>query len=104
MSLYAGAADVYTCDELSGEERYRILEYVRRKMGYEYDYLLITWEAIRYFLHRTLPFREPPHTCICSTLWCEAYRSVGVDLCPEVPFPSPADLARSLRLRKVSEI
>ncbi|WP_067932205.1 hypothetical protein [Alicyclobacillus kakegawensis] len=101
LSAYKGLADLYTCDELNEGQRAGIRDYVLREYGYDYDYWLIGWEGVRYLLHLVLPFQEPPRTRICSTLWCEAYRSVGVDLCPQVRFPAPADLARSLRLRKV---
>lgn len=104
MSTYAGKADLYTCDELDDHQRAGIRDYVLREYGYDYDYWLIAWEGIRYLFNLILPFQEPPRKRICSTLWCEAYRFVGVDLCPEVRFPSPADLSRSPRLRKVRSL
>ncbi|GMA55480.1 hypothetical protein GCM10025857_68370 [Alicyclobacillus contaminans] len=47
-----------------------------------------------------LPWRER-HTVICSTLAADAYRVAGVELCPKVRYPAPADVAESQLLRKV---
>lgn len=100
LETYTGAADVYTCAILSDEQRTQITTYALKEIGTRYDYLLIGWEAVRYVLHLVLPFYEGKRR-ICSTLWSDAYRSTGVDLCPGIPYPSPADLATSPLLQKV---
>jgi hypothetical protein len=97
---YTGRADVYTCDLLTDEQRRHIIEYVRSFVGTRYDYLLIVWEAARYLLHLVWPYYEGKAR-ICSTLWSDAYRSAGVDLCPGVKYPTPGDMAQSKLLRKV---
>jgi hypothetical protein len=101
LDYYAGGADVYTCDALTDAQRAQIVEYVKRAVGYRYDYLLLAVEAARYLLHVCLPYREPFRSRICSTLWSDAYRAAGVDLCPGIRYPSPGDIAQSKLLRKV---
>lgn len=100
LDFYDGQADVYTCDVLTDEQRKQIITYVQNEVGSHYDYVLIVWELIRYLLDVMLPFYEGKRR-ICSTLWSDAYRSAGVDLCPTTLFPSPADLANSSLLRKM---
>lgn len=101
---YADVGDVFTCDTLTDEQRRKIVDYVKREVGGHYDWSLLFVELIRYALHIILPYREPASARICSTLWADAYRAVGVDLCPGVKYPSPADLAKSPLLRKVGGI
>lgn len=100
LDYYWGHADVYTCDSLTDEQRQKIVEYVTAFVGSRYDYPLIVWEAARYLLRWVWPYKEGKSR-ICSTLWADAYREVGVELCPGIRYPSPADLAQSKLLRKV---
>lgn len=100
LDAYKGQAVVYTCDLLTDEQREKIVEYVSAFVGTHYDYLLLFWEWARYKLKWVWPYKENK-TRICSTLWADAYRSVGVDLCPGIRYPTPADLAQSKLLRKV---
>lgn len=100
LDFYDGKADVFTCDGISTTQRRLILGYVLKEVGTRYDYLLIGWEAVRYLLNVMLPFHEF-HTRICSTLWSDAYKAAGIDLCPGILYPSPGDLAQSKLLRKV---
>ncbi|GIM47050.1 hypothetical protein DNHGIG_25990 [Collibacillus ludicampi] len=100
LDYYAGRADVYTCDSLTNEQIKEIVEYVTDFVGTRYDYLLLAWEWARYKLHRVWPYKETK-TRICSTLWADAYREAGVDLCPGIIYPTPGDLAKSSLLRKV---
>jgi hypothetical protein len=101
LDFYAGQYDVYTCDTLTDEQRAQIVDYVTRAVDYHYDYILVAVEFVRYVFHIMLPYREPFSARICSTLWADAYRSVGVDLCPGIRYPSPADIAQSKLLRKI---
>jgi cell wall-associated NlpC family hydrolase len=95
------APDIYTCDVLTDDQRRRIVQYVTEQVGTRYDWLLILWEGLHYLLHLTLPYHEHKRF-ICSTLWADAYRTVGIDLCPWTRYPTPGDLARSFFLRKVN--
>ncbi|WP_067923638.1 hypothetical protein [Alicyclobacillus shizuokensis] len=101
LDYYDGVSDVFTCDMATEEQRQQIVEWVVNRLGGHYDYLLIGWEALHYILHVDLPYNPDPNRFDCSQLWSEAYRSVGIDLCPGIKFPSPADTANSPVLRKV---
>lgn len=100
---YSGRADVFTCKRLSSDDRKKIVSYATRKIGTSYDYYLLVWEASRFLLHWVWPY-ENTNSSLCSTLWSEAYRNAGIDLCPEVKFPAPGDLAKSKYLNKVKSI
>lgn len=97
---YTGCADVFTCERLSNDDRTKIVSYVNGKIGTSYDYSLIIWEASRCFFNWVWPY-ETRDSSICSTLWSEAYRKAGIELCPDVKFPVPGDLAKSRYLHKV---
>jgi uncharacterized protein YycO len=99
MSMYKGTADVFTCDTLTDEQRDLIAIYIISQLGTHYDWILSFLEGIRYIFHVMLPYKEF-HNHICSTLWNDAYKSVGIDLCPNIKDPSPADLSGSKLLRK----
>ncbi len=101
LDYYHGVSDVFTCDSLTDEQRNQIVAFVMKEVGTEYDYLLIPWEFEHYVFHVDLPFAEDDARHDCSTLWSDAYRSVGVDLCPGVKYPTPGDLGTSMRLRKL---
>lgn len=100
IGLYAGRADVFTCDVLTEEQRRKIVNYITGKVGSHYNYFLVLWQISRYWLHWSWPY-QPGDGSLCSTLWTDAYREAGVNLCPDIPFPSPGDLANSKLLRKV---
>lgn len=73
-----------------------------RYIGKHYSYALIAWEFVRYELGVLLPFwRHNP--IICSTLWQDVYRDIGIELCPKVRFASPGDLAESRLLMPVGK-
>jgi len=97
---YTGRADVFTCERLSNDDRRKIVDYVTGKIGASYDYDLIIWEASRYLFNWVWPY-DNKDSSLCSTLWSEAYRKAGIDLCPDVKFPVPGDLAKSRYLHKV---
>jgi uncharacterized protein YycO len=98
MSMYKGKADVFTCDTLTDEQRDLIAIYIINQVGTHYDWILLCLEGIRYIFHVMLSHKEF-HNHICSTLWNDAYKSVGIDLCPDIKYPSPADLSGSKLLR-----
>jgi len=104
LDYYAGRTDVYTCDDLTDEQGKVIVDYAIKEVGGHYDYVLFAWEFIRYMLHCMLPYQEGKTVRICSTLWADAYRQVGMDLCPGVKYPSPGDLTISKLLRKVGSL
>jgi uncharacterized protein YycO len=101
IEKYKGQLDIFTCDSLTDAQRQEIKKYLIKEVGSRYDYLLILFEAIRYGLHIALPYKEPFKSHICSTLVVDAYKSVGIDLCPCTKYPSPADLSNSKLLRKI---
>lgn len=101
LDYYQGRSDVYTCDSLTDEQRQQIVAFVMREVGTRYDYELIGWELEHYVLHVDLPFVEGDSRHDCSTLWSDAYRSVGVELCPGIKYPTPGDLAHSPLLNKI---
>lgn len=103
VSTYEGKADVFRC-ELTVYDRKKIRELAEREIGGRYDYRLLFVEAIRYWTGIVLPCKEPPHVRICSTLWAGIYRDAGINLCPEIKYPSPADLAKSKLLTKVGPL
>jgi len=104
LDYYAGKADVYTCDRLTDEQRRTIVDVVIGKVGGQYDYFLLVWEFIRYTSNLRLPYKEGKSVRICSTLWADAYRKNGIDLCTGIKYPSPGDLANSKLLRKVGSL
>lgn len=101
LYAYTNRFDVYRCDEITNEQREQIVAYVKNEIGTRYNYFLIGWEFIRYLTHLMLPFPNESHEFICSTLWADAYLSAGIELCPWTRFPSPEDLVKSKRLKKV---
>lgn len=103
LYTYNGCADVYRCDELNDLQRLQIVKYVTAQIGSHYDYPLILWEAFRYLLKLTFPYYEGKNR-ICSTLWSDAYESVGVSLCPGIMYPTPGDIGNSAQLRKIGSL
>lgn len=99
LQEYNARADVFTCNQLSEDDRKKIVDYVTAKIGTSYDYNLIIWEASRFLLNWKWPY-ENKDSNLCSTLWSDAYREAGIDLCPDVKFPVPGDLSKSRYLHK----
>ncbi len=100
LEAYSGALDVYRCRSLTQEQIEQILIYAHKQIGGKYDYILIGWEAMRHIFGVMLPYGQSQRR-ICSTLWADAYKSAGVNLSPEHRYPTPADLVKSPRLRKI---
>jgi hypothetical protein len=101
LDFYVGCADVFTCDLATDEQRIQMVANVERYVGSHYSYLLIGWELIRYTIGILLVPVKKWEPIICSTLWANAYRSVGIDLCPGIRFPTPADVGNPKLLRKI---
>lgn len=93
--------DVYRCDGLTDNQKEGILRYITNQIGGHYDYFLLIIELFRYLFHLALPYKEPYKSNIYSSLWAMAYRSIGIDLCPN-KYPSPADVSESKLLRKIN--
>jgi uncharacterized protein YycO len=100
LDFYIGNVDIYTCDILTDEQRRQIMIYATAQVGTPYDYWLILWEAMRFLLNWDC-HHVKRKKYICSTLWADAYRAAGVELCPHVKYPVPGDLSRSSLLRKM---
>lgn len=105
-STYIGYADVYRFKyPLPIKRRDKIVELATAAIGGRYDYLLILIELVRYLLHITINYKEPPGMNICSSLWARGiYRKAGIDLCKGIRYPSPADVAASPYLKKVGSL
>ncbi|WCK55442.1 hypothetical protein PP175_05685 [Aneurinibacillus sp. Ricciae_BoGa-3] len=103
IAYYSGFSDVYRCDLLTATQRQQIVKYAQVNVGSRYDYLLIVWEVVRYLLHKAIPYFKTKRV-ICSTLWADAYLAAGLNLCPDVKYPTPGDLANSKLLRKIGSI
>lgn len=100
LSSYKGALDVYRYPYLTFEQRQEIVAFASEEIGGKYDYLLLGWEALRCIVGVILPYYKNKRR-ICSTLWADAYKSAGIDLCPNYKYPTPSDLVKSTRLMKV---
>ena len=101
LGNYTGSADVFTCDIATDEQRREMVSRIIQACGKPLlafpfalgIYPVRDWDSSPY---------DPGPNRICSTLWIEdAYRAVGIDLCPGIKYPSPADVAQSRLLRKV---
>lgn len=103
LDIYDGCSDVFTCDQLTDDQRHQIVKFVTDQVGTGYSYRLLGWELEHYILHIDSNF-VPNGKYDCSTLWCEAYRSVGIDPCPGIRFATPGDLGRSVAFRKAGSI
>jgi uncharacterized protein YycO len=103
LETYKGSVDVYRCPRLTVLERQQIMDYVHKEIGGRYDYLLIGWEALKHAFGVVLPYVKNKAR-ICSTLWSDAYKAAGVDLCPKQQYPTPSDLVKSAYLRKIGVV
>ncbi|WP_425805507.1 hypothetical protein ACHOLT_02245 [Desulfitobacterium sp. Sab5] len=100
LETYTGRVDVFTCNSLTDDQRRKIVEHAVNKVGAKYDYKLIIWEASRYLFHWVWPYKARDNS-LCSTLWADAYRNAGINLCPDIIYPSPGDLGESPIIQKV---
>ncbi|QSO46900.1 C40 family peptidase [Alicyclobacillus mengziensis] len=101
LETYKGVSDVYTCPVLSMEQRHEIVQAATKWLGAKYDYLLFGFLAFKHLLRLDVPVYGGKKRQICTTLWTDAYRSVGIELCPGIEYPTPGELAESALLRKV---
>lgn len=104
LDRYDGHADLFTCASLSDSQRTGITQFVLSKAGTHYAYRLLALEFEHYVFHLHPQYNDDGREYDCSQLWLDAHRSVGVDLCPNVTFASPGDLATSKLLRKVGSL
>lgn len=103
LDKYAGHTDVYTCNILTDKQRIKIIEYVENQIGSHYNWILLLLEILRYLFNVSISYKNF-NSYICSTLWSDAYKSVGIDLCPRIKYPSPKDLSESKILKKIASI
>ena len=101
LDTYRGVADVYTCKTLSTDQRQQIVDFVKQEIGGRYDYILFGWLAFRSLLGGAIPSYFGSKRQICTTLWANAYKQAGVELCPETPYPTPGELSNSKLLQRV---
>lgn len=98
--FYAGQSDIYRYRQLTTEQWIALSRFIQQEIGSRYDYLLLGWELIRVGLGVALPYFRNRRK-ICSTLWADAYRAAGIDLCPGIRYPTPGELANSALLEQV---
>ncbi|WP_026962210.1 hypothetical protein [Alicyclobacillus herbarius] len=102
LTAFRNMVDVFHCPHLSARQRRIVAEYVEDEIGTRYDYLMLLWQVFRLLTGYVPPYLKNPRR-ICSTLWADAYREAGMDLCPGVPYPTPGELAASPLLTKIGE-
>lgn len=100
LHTYQGVSDVYRYPSLTLLKSQDIIMFAQRKVGSRYDYMLLGWEFVRHVFGVILPYAKNNRR-ICSTLWADAYKSAGINLCPNIQYPTPSDLVKSPLLRKV---
>jgi uncharacterized protein YycO len=96
--------DIYRFEDLTEKQKYEILGFINGQIDSRYDYFLLVVELFRYVFHKALPYKEPFGSHICSSLWYDAFKSAGIDLCPNIDskYPSPADISKSNLLKKIN--
>jgi hypothetical protein len=102
LMAYRDMIDIFRCPHLSPAQRQTIVEFVEDHIGTRYDYFMLAWQVVRLLTGIIPPYLKNPRR-ICSTLWADAYRAAGVDLCPDVPYPTPGELAESNWLTKIGQ-
>lgn len=102
VNKYETESDVFRLNGLSEMQKLKLLNYLNKQVGSYYNYFLLLWEFFRYEFHLLLPYKKDFNSHICSTLVNDAYKSIGINLCPHIKYPSPADIACSKLLKKVS--
>ena len=100
LYTYQGVCDVYRYPGWTLERSEQIIAYSESKIGSRYDYTLLAWEFFRLSFGVILPYIKNNRR-ICSTLWADAYKHAGVNLCPSLEYPTPSDLVKSKLLRKI---
>ncbi len=101
LGTYRGVADVYTCNSLTDQQRNEVVRLVKQKIGTKYDYMLIGWLACRHLIGNIIPLVANNKRGICTTLWADAYKTAGIDLCPDIQYPTPGELSKSTLLECV---
>jgi cell wall-associated NlpC family hydrolase len=96
--------DVYRYEGLTESQKLEILGFINGRLGGHYNYFLLVIEFFRYVFHVTLPYKEPFGYTICSSLWVDAFRRVGIDLTPDVKYASPKDVSESKLLIKINYV
>jgi hypothetical protein len=99
LDFYAGCADVYTCDELTDEDRAAIVATILTYKDRHYSYPLLAWEFMRYTVGPIIMPVYDWQPIICSTLAATGYRQSRFDLWPRTRWPTPGDIPLTQRLR-----
>lgn len=94
LDYYKGRIDIYRCLELNNLLREKIIYYLIKQLGKRYDYKMLIWEFIRLKLNIILPYFNT-NSVICSELISDGFRSINIDLTPNIKYPSPSDLSNS---------
>lgn len=101
VETYKGVSDIYICQVLSIYQRDKIVSYVKQQIGTKYDYLLVGWLAARHLFGNVVPIYASRKRQICTTLWADAYKAAGIELCPGISHPTPGELSKSKLLNYV---
>jgi uncharacterized protein YycO len=106
---YLGKSKVLRCGILTEEQRRSIVKFVLNRVGTPYDYKLFIGIALNIVLKKLRIYRAELHwdnssKDICIELVIEAYRSVGVELLPDIEDKDivPCDVLKSNKLREVA--
>jgi len=96
INEYKNYADVYTCDNLTDEQRINIGKYAVSKVGQKYDYYLLFVLFVKFVFGIKIKIKDSEND-ICSELVNDAYKSVGLELSKK-RFPIPDDVLKEMRL------
>ena len=105
LDFYKGRIDVYRCLELNNSLREQVIDYLIKQLGKLYDYKMLFLEMCRYLIGLTIPkFYKNTPSVICSELISDSWRSIGIDLCPNIKYPSPKDIFLSNKLCHIGSL
>jgi hypothetical protein len=106
---YLGKSKVLRCETLTEGQRRLIIKYILNRVGTPYDYKLFIGLALNTVLKKLHVYRvkthwDSPSKDICIELVIDAYRSIGIELLPDIKDEDivPCDVLKSSKLKEVS--
>jgi len=103
LNDYQGTIDIYSCEQLTDEQRQRICDYAISKIGDKYSYFLTLWIGVKYLFHILLPYYDTQNSENCSELVNLVYlNATGLRLCAD-KWPTPDEVVHSEFLTKSGE-
>ena len=91
ISEYKNYADIYTCDNLTDEQRNNICKYAISKVGQKYDYYLLFVLFVKQVFGVKIRIRDGEKD-ICSELVNDAYFNGAGVILSKKRFPIPDDV------------